>query len=144
MNWMKCSGQTLTNTSHNALFSLLGTRYGGTTTTFKIPNLTSRHPNANTSYYICISGLYPSTSGAGPDCMLGSINLVPYNFIPGGTVSCSGQSMNTMQNQALSSLLQGKFGSTSTTFNLPNLTGLAPSSKMTYVMPTTGVYPMFQ
>lgn len=42
-NWMFCSGQTLSIQSNTALYSLLGTIYGGNgTTTFQLPNLNGR------------------------------------------------------------------------------------------------------
>jgi microcystin-dependent protein len=43
--WMACNGQTLPIQQYTALFSLLGTLYGGNgTTTFQLPNLQSRVP----------------------------------------------------------------------------------------------------
>jgi microcystin-dependent protein len=43
--WMLCNGQTLPIQQYTALFSLLGTMYGGNgTTTFQLPNLQSRVP----------------------------------------------------------------------------------------------------
>lgn len=43
--WMYCQGQTLQITQYQALFSLLGTYYGGNgTTTFQLPDLRSRVP----------------------------------------------------------------------------------------------------
>jgi len=45
--WMFCNGQTLSIQQYAALFSLLGTAYGGNgTTTFQLPNLQSRLPVA--------------------------------------------------------------------------------------------------
>lgn len=42
-NWALCQGQLLPISSNTALFSLLGTMYGGNgTTTFALPNLMSR------------------------------------------------------------------------------------------------------
>lgn len=42
-NWMTCSGQTIGISQNSALFSLLGTTYGGNgTTTFMLPNLSGR------------------------------------------------------------------------------------------------------
>ncbi|RAK67980.1 phage tail protein [Hymenobacter edaphi] len=42
-NWAFCNGQTLPINQNQALFSLLGTTYGGDgVTTFKLPNLQSR------------------------------------------------------------------------------------------------------
>ena len=41
--WALCQGQTLNISQHQALFSLLGTTYGGNgTTTFALPNLAGR------------------------------------------------------------------------------------------------------
>lgn len=41
--WLACAGQTLDIASHTALFSLLGTQYGGDgRTTFKLPDLRGR------------------------------------------------------------------------------------------------------
>jgi microcystin-dependent protein len=43
--WAKCNGQLLSISSNQALFSLLGTQYGGNgTTTFALPDLQSRVP----------------------------------------------------------------------------------------------------
>ena len=42
-NWAQCNGQLLPIASNTALFSLLGTQYGGNgTTTFALPNLQGR------------------------------------------------------------------------------------------------------
>lgn len=53
-NWAFCSGQTLSIAQNQALFSLLGTIYGGDgVTTFKLPDLRARTPigvNSNGSY----------------------------------------------------------------------------------------------
>ena len=42
-NWMPCAGQLLSTSQYSALFSLLGTTYGGNgTTNFALPDLRSR------------------------------------------------------------------------------------------------------
>jgi microcystin-dependent protein len=44
-NWAQCTGQILSIQQNTALFSLLGTQYGGNgTTTFGLPDLQSRVP----------------------------------------------------------------------------------------------------
>jgi microcystin-dependent protein len=44
-NWALCNGQTLQISQNQALFSLLGTTYGGNgQTTFQLPNLQARVP----------------------------------------------------------------------------------------------------
>jgi microcystin-dependent protein len=46
-NYMFCSGQLLPISQHTALFSLLGTQYGGNgTTNFALPDLSGRAPMA--------------------------------------------------------------------------------------------------
>jgi microcystin-dependent protein len=43
--WALCNGTTLAVSQNTALFSLLGTNYGGNgTSTFQLPNLTNRSP----------------------------------------------------------------------------------------------------
>ncbi|MCW2947683.1 MAG: Collagen triple helix repeat protein [Actinoallomurus sp.] len=54
------AGQTLSISQNSALFSLLGTTYGGDgQSTFKLPDLRSSAPNGLT-YVICTVGIYPS------------------------------------------------------------------------------------
>jgi len=55
-----CDGRLLLIADYVALFSLLGTTFGGDgITTFGIPNLQAQAPN-NCTYYICTSGIFPS------------------------------------------------------------------------------------
>jgi hypothetical protein len=52
-------GQLLPINQHQALFSLLGTRYGGNgATTFALPDLRGLEPGG-VNYVICIQGIYP-------------------------------------------------------------------------------------
>lgn len=58
---LPADGRSLAITTNAALFSLLGTTYGGNgTTTFTLPDLRAAAPNGLT-YTICASGIYPST-----------------------------------------------------------------------------------
>lgn len=43
-DWMLCQGQTLAANQYAALYSLLGTYYGGDQNNFKLPNLSGRVP----------------------------------------------------------------------------------------------------
>jgi microcystin-dependent protein len=62
LGWALCNGQLLPINQNTALFSLLGTTYGGNgTTTFALPNLQGRVPihmgsNGITNYIIGASG----------------------------------------------------------------------------------------
>ena len=58
-NWMPCQGQLLQIAQNQALFSLLGTNFGGDgRTTFGLPTL--KAPAANLQYCIAINGIYPT------------------------------------------------------------------------------------
>ena len=60
-NWAFCEGQVLQISQNTALFSLLGTTYGGDgKTTFALPNLKGKEPDPNLHYCIAIQGIYPS------------------------------------------------------------------------------------
>jgi len=59
-NGAPANGQLLSISTNTALFSLLGTTYGGDgRTTFALPNLAAAAPNGLT-YSICMVGIYPS------------------------------------------------------------------------------------
>ncbi len=56
-----CNGRLLQIQSNTALYSLIGTRFGGDgRTTFNLPNLTDVSPVGGTAYYICVAGIYPT------------------------------------------------------------------------------------
>lgn len=57
---MKCEGQILSISKNEALFSLIGHRYGGDgVSDFGIPNLTRKAPMPEMTYYIVTEGIYP-------------------------------------------------------------------------------------
>src|SRR5689334_22364847 len=88
-NWATCDGQTLSIAQNQALFSLLGTTYGGDgVTTFKLPDLRSRTAigpgqSQGTSYYT-----QGQTIGT-PTVTLGSANLPPHTHTPNGVPTAS-------------------------------------------------------
>jgi microcystin-dependent protein len=57
-----CEGQLLPITQYTALFSILGTRYGGDgRTTFALPNFKNAEKALNGArYIIALEGMYPS------------------------------------------------------------------------------------
>lgn len=60
MEGIPANGQVMSIQQNTALFSLLGTTFGGDgMTTFKLPDLRAVAPN-NMSYYICDQGIFPS------------------------------------------------------------------------------------
>jgi hypothetical protein len=61
--WVFCSGQTLNIQSYSALFSLLGTKFGGDgITNFKLPEMQNikTESGAEVRRIICLEGIYPS------------------------------------------------------------------------------------
>ena len=57
--WAVCDGATLSISQNTALFSLLGTTFGGDgQTTFALPNL--KGPDKGVGYYIALQGIYPN------------------------------------------------------------------------------------
>ena len=57
--WAECNGQIMQVNENTALFSLIGTTYGGDgMRTFALPKLKS--PVEGMRYIICIHGIYPS------------------------------------------------------------------------------------
>ncbi|MDN4080521.1 tail fiber protein [Paenibacillus polymyxa] len=59
--WLKCEGQLLPIAQYSALYSLLGTNFGGDgVRTFALPDLRGASPLPNVNYYIAIEGDYPS------------------------------------------------------------------------------------
>jgi len=65
-NTMEARGQTLPISEHQALFSLLGTTYGGDgRTTFQLPNLRTGAPHTDwrhIKHCIVTQGIYPARS----------------------------------------------------------------------------------
>jgi Phage Tail Collar Domain len=63
-NWTLAHGQSVSIASNTALFSLLGTTYGGNgTTTFALPDLRGAEPKgaspSGVNYAICTTGVFP-------------------------------------------------------------------------------------
>ena len=60
-NWAFCEGQLIQISSNQALFSLLGTQFGGDgRTTFALPDMKGKEPVPNARYQIALQGIYPS------------------------------------------------------------------------------------
>jgi microcystin-dependent protein len=81
------------------------------------------------------------------ETFLGSLLLVPYNFVPQGWALCNGQQLSIAQNNALFALLGATFGGDGVqTFALPNLTGAkaitdVSGAPLTWIIALTGIFP---
>ena len=59
--WAFCNGQLLSINQNTALFSLLGTTYGGDgKTNFALPSLNAGALQSGLNYMIALNGIYPS------------------------------------------------------------------------------------
>ena len=59
--WADCGGQVLSISQNSALFSLLGTTYGGDgTSNFALPKLNGDSLQTGLKYIIALVGIYPS------------------------------------------------------------------------------------
>lgn len=59
--WALCDGRLLSINDNEALFSLIGTRFGGDgVTTFAVPDLSNAAIGPYNHYYIALQGEYPS------------------------------------------------------------------------------------
>ena len=59
--WAACDGRLLPIESNEALFALIGSRFGGDgRLTFALPNLTGKEPTKGTLYAIALSGNFPA------------------------------------------------------------------------------------
>jgi microcystin-dependent protein len=64
VNWELCQGQVQQIQTNTALFSIIGTQFGGDgVTTFNLPNLAplaaAGEGAASVNYIICVNGIYP-------------------------------------------------------------------------------------
>jgi microcystin-dependent protein len=63
VNFLECAGQTLNISTYQALFTLIGIKFGGNgTSTFCLPDLRNASLFGSMKYYICCNGIYPSRS----------------------------------------------------------------------------------
>ena len=63
-DWALCDGKPLNISENQALFSLIGTKFGGDgITNFALPDSTGINPlRGDWRYYIALQGIYPSRS----------------------------------------------------------------------------------
>lgn len=60
MDWLLCDGSTVSISTYQLLYSVIGTRYGGDgISNFKLPDLSNAKPNDYIHYFIAYNGIYP-------------------------------------------------------------------------------------
>ncbi len=61
--WLACEGQLLNISQNQALFAVVGPKFGGDgRTTFSLPDLRGKEPIPGMRYFIALSGFWPSQS----------------------------------------------------------------------------------
>lgn len=141
--WANCNGQLLPVADFEALFGLLGTRFGGDgKTNFGLPNLITAPPR-NSAYpdgsifFISLFGVSEP-----PSALLGTVQSFPSDAAPDGWLACEGQLLQIAQNPPLFSLLGTTFGGDGrTTFGLPDLREYSPGSVL-YCVCARAPFPM--
>ncbi len=59
--WVLCNGSLLDIATHQALYALIGTKFGGNgSTNFAVPDLRSAAIGPYNQYYISMGGIWPS------------------------------------------------------------------------------------
>ena len=136
--WIFCEGQVLPISEYDALFSHLGTTFGGDgQNTFAVPDLRGKAPD-NCRYGISLFGEYEPSSQL---LLLGETIISAFAFNKPGILECAGQSLPTARNMYLETLMGTRFGGDGkNNFNLPDLRGKAPAN-CSYVMAVQGKDP---
>jgi microcystin-dependent protein len=149
-NWTICDGRSLNVPANQALFSLLGTTFGGDgVNSFQVPNLQPLQPTTGPAipYCICNDGFFPSPNSRAQHLDYLS-RLFPFagplpSNLPAGSLPARGEALNLNRNQGLFSLLGTRFGGDGrSTFNLPSPPSLRSGDvDIPLLIVTSGVYP---
>jgi microcystin-dependent protein len=140
--WTSCDGRLLAIAEHAALFSLLGTTFGGDgIRDFSLPDLRGMiAPFQSLTFCIATDGAFPTRDipdpGSGVDPWIGEVRMFGFNFAPNGWASCDGRLLpiipqsRQIDYQALFSLVGTTFGGNGkTNFSVPDLRGAASPLK---------------
>ena len=150
--WAKCEGQLLPIVTNTALFSLLGTTYGGDgTTTFGLPDLRGRVPLG--------SGTGPGLSAknlgqrSGTETNTTSVAQMPaHNHIINAVIADGNQSTPTGNLLAGTKLLDPEYSNASNTTTMNSamvdntgngqaINNMQPYLSVTFIIALSGTYP---
>ena len=141
--WARCDGQLLPVAGNEALFSVLGKRFGGDgETDFGLPDLITAPPRnsakpGSSLFFISLDGVMDP-----PSALLGAVQSFPLDAAPHGWVACEGQLLQISQYRPLFSLLRTTFGGDGqTTFGLPDLRDYSPGTIL-YCICARAPFPM--
>lgn len=146
-NWASCNGQLLPIAQNNALFSLLGTNYGGNgQTTFALPNFQGRVP-IHQGRGLGLSEYAHGQTGGQENVTLSAREIPVHNhFLPTGKEDISGDGSNT--SEAVNFVSCGK-GSIETKYSIQTYPegGSQPHENMqpylvcNFIIALEGIYP---
>jgi len=139
--FLPCDGRAVKQSDYPALYNVIGTSWGYTTSdNFNLPAGIPLPSGLKSpaSYYICTNGTDPSLPA--PDAVLGRVERFAFRptlplpagwkrpanqqTIPSNYHPCDGTSLQislNQQNEILFSLIENNYGGTYSTFNLPNV-----------------------
>jgi len=139
-SWARCEGQVVNPGDAEALFRLLGSRFGGNgQTTFALPDLRGQAPIPGLAYQMAVAGEWPTTDPGG--YYIGTIMLFPFTTVSTLWSVCEGQLLPIASNTALFAVLGVRFGGDGhATFALPDLRGKAPAG-LQYFICVSGRFP---
>ncbi len=144
VGWKLCNGETLQVIQYQALFSLVGSKFGGNgATTFALPDLRGMEPNPGVKYYIATEGIYPvQDGGGGNEMFIGQIVMFPFPQDTSGFMRCDGRILQITQYNALFSLIGANYGGDGVNnFKIPDMRKMNPNKDIWYYINTTGIYP---
>lgn len=152
VGWMFCQGQQLQISENDALFTLIGTTYGGDgARVFAMPDLPPlQGKEGSLQYCIATRGGYPSrpvpngVAGNPVLSYIGETRVLPFDFAPESWAPCQGQLMPILEFQALFILIGTTYGGDGeSTFGLPEVAGLASNDVPLHVcISLGGIFPV--
>ena len=134
--WVPADGRMLNAGQAPALYSAIGTRFGGSGQTFAVPKLTAP---PGLSWDICVSGI-GWTSHSAPGCTVGEMTPFGSAGLPSDYLPADGRSASVNSYPLLSALIGTDFGGNGiSSFNLPNVPG--PTTGVSYGICSSGAWP---
>jgi len=144
VGWASCDGQTLQISQNMALFTLLGTTYGGNgTSTFQLPNLQSRVPVHMSSSFVIgsVGGTETATIGLEQipvhnHALLGATTSATSRSPAGNVLAAPDRDVyNGTVNQSFNSAAIGMTGGSQAHNNIQ------PYLAVTFIIALYGIYP---